>query len=40
MAIARRLAQLMGGSVTLSDREGGGSLFALEVVIGRFADEL
>ncbi|MBK6908436.1 MAG: hypothetical protein IPH08_15640 [Rhodocyclaceae bacterium] len=40
LAIARRLAQLMGGSVTLSDREGGGSLFALEVVIGRFADEL
>lgn len=38
LAIARRLAQLQGGSVELAGREGGGSVFTLSVRAGAFVD--
>ncbi len=44
LSIARRLVRLMGGEITLSDRPGGGSVFAFEVhlpvaAVGTAADD-
>ena len=39
LAIARKLAQLMGGSLTLRDNEGGGSVFTLEILAKVFSEE-
>ncbi len=33
LAISRRIVDLMGGALTLADREGGGSIFGFEVVL-------
>ena len=33
LAISRRIVDLMGGALTLADREGGGSIFAFDVVL-------
>jgi signal transduction histidine kinase/CheY-like chemotaxis protein len=39
LAISRRIVDLMGGALTLSDRVGGGSVFAFEIALAPAAEQ-